>query len=223
MIRKMLQAILCVILCPLLVAQDARPGPVPGIGAVTEAKALPVAVTIPKGIRIELRALERVTSETAVTGSSVQFAVAKILVVDGVTVLDAGAPVTGTVVKAKRGIANRQWAELEIQVKEVKIGKGAVLRLSTYYSGPRPRQTKREHLRDAGTCVALLPLCIASAFGATEDGTEKPNAKSGEQDVLQSCTAQYFWTASSTTVLTANLAHEDVAAPATSQNCLASN
>ena len=197
--------------------------PCRAIGAVTEQRPCPVAVTVPKGIRIELTALERVTSETAVAGPSVQFAVAKDLVVDGVTVLHAGAPVTGTVVKAKRGIANRQWAELEIQVREVKIGKDAVLRLSSNYSGPRPRQTKREHLRDAGTCVALLPLCIASAFGATEDGPEKPNAKSGEQDVLQSCAAQYFWTASPTTVLTANLAHEDVAAPVTFQNCLASN
>jgi hypothetical protein len=149
--------------------------------------------------------------------------VAKDLAVDGVTVLHAGTPVTGTVVKAKRGIANRQWAELEIQVKEVKIGKDAVLRLSTNYSGPKPRQMKREHLRDAGTCVALLPLCIASAFGATEDGPEKPNAKSGEQEVLELCAAQYFWTASSPTVLMANLALEDAAAPATFQSCLASN
>lgn len=223
MMRRMLQAILCFVFCPLLVAQHASPGSEPSTRTVGEARAMPVAVTVPKGMRIELRALERVTSETAIVGSSVQFAVARDLVVDGVTVLRAGAPVTGTIVKARQGIANRQWAELEIQVKEVKIGKDAVLRLSTNYSGPGRRQTKREHIRDAATCVALLPLCIIAAFGATDDGSEKPNAESGEQDVLQLCSAQYFWTASSTTVLTANLALEDATAPATFQNCLVNN
>ena len=220
MIRKLLQSVLCIRLAPLLAAQqlpatvessDATQGAAPA-SPQTTAHASPESVTIPKDTKIELVALETVSSETATKGSPVRFAVAKDIVVDGVTVLHAGTQAFGKVTKAKRGIAYHQWADLEIRVKEIQIGNGPKLRLTR--SEPQPKEKTSEVIKDLAWC-AFPPaaiVCIAFALGASEDGTEKPNAKSGEQDGLLACTEWDFWAKSPTNISAPALAQDKIAA-----------
>jgi hypothetical protein len=109
MIRSLLQSAFCLCLSPLLVAQQTgqtAPTLAPAIPSQSpSATPTPAVVTIPEGTKIEIVPLENVSSEFAVAGSPVRFAVARNIVVNGVTVLHAGAPVTGTVTSVKRGVA----------------------------------------------------------------------------------------------------------------------
>lgn len=170
MIRATLLSTLCLVLSPLLLAQKAVPTPAPSHPAVT----------ISKGTKIELIAMESVSSETAIKGSTVRFAVANDISVNGLIVVWAGTPITGKVTKVRRGTAYRQWAVLKIRVNAVTLTNGSTLRLTR----SRPRNRHSIAPKDIATCAALFPLCILAAFGATEDGNEKPGAHSNEQSVL---------------------------------------
>jgi hypothetical protein len=210
MLRRMVQSALCLCLSPLLIAQHAnpqqsqtqvahettQPSPTP---PPRQAKGF---VTIPNRTKVELVALDKVSSGTASIGSPVRFAVANDIAVNGVVVLHAGVPVTGVVAKVKRGVAYRQWAELRVRVDEIQVGNGPKLRLTD--SGPRARFKLR--FKDYATCAALLPLCVASFLGVTDDGPEKPNSESGQQEVLQPCTVRDFWVTRSRDVPTTALA-----------------
>ncbi|MGA7245840.1 MAG: hypothetical protein WBX19_21840 [Terracidiphilus sp.] len=180
MIRATLLSTLCLVLSPLLVAQQAVPTPAPSHPAVT----------ISKGTKIELIAMESVSSETAIKGSTVRFAVANDISVNGLIVVWAGTPITDKVTKVRRGTAYRQWAVLKIRVNAVTLTNGSTLRLTR----SRPRNRRSIAPKDIATCAALFPLCILAAFGATEDGNEKPGAHSNEQSVLSACSVWAFWT-----------------------------
>lgn len=221
-----LHAGLLALLSPLLAAQQKPSSPASDRDAVTDsaihppcwsssperdaaatptsiaARGLPTHLTVPKGTKITLRVLERVASDTTTKGASVRFVVAHDIAVQGVTVLPAGAPVDGTVTDVKQGIPYRQWPDLEIRVREVRIG-GAKVRLTHSDPGRHPPPLT---FKDAATCALFLPLCIASAFGVTEDGPEKPDARSGIQGEVTPCEIWYFWVKSPVTIPAAKLA-----------------
>lgn len=185
--RATLQSALCLVLSPLLVAQQAVPTP---------ASPHAPSITIPKDTKIELIAMESISSETAIKGSTVRFEVANDISVNGLIVLWAGTPVTGKVTKVRRGTAYRQWAVLKIRVNAVTLTNGPTLRLTR----SRPRNRHSIAPKDIATCAALFPLCILAALGATEDGNEKPSAHSDEQSVLSACSVWEFWTVKPITI-----------------------
>lgn len=164
----------------------------------------PATITIPKDALIKLVAVESVSSATAHKGDSVRFAVAKDVVIDGITAVSAGTPVVGRVLKVKRGIPNHRSGFLEVQIRELKIGPDANVVLAS--SDPQYRLTGshafREHLNDAlgnvgGAvfCAGLLPLCIA--LGLSEGGGNgKPN---GQNAVLPVCYPINMWVVTAST------------------------
>src|ERR1017187_8034063 len=98
MIRSMIQAALCLILCPLLTAQQISPPaaladapqsftPAPVTAATYP---LPEFVNIPKDTEIELISLEVVSSATATKGQLVRLALAKDVLVKGLVVIPKG-------------------------------------------------------------------------------------------------------------------------------------
>jgi len=209
MTRRFLYSALCIFLAPLLMAQELNPAGAHVQSASPSSSPTPAAapalVSIPKDTKIELMTLKTISSETATAGSHVQFVVANDVTVNGVTVFYAGAPVMGIVTHAKRGIANHQWAGLKIRVKELQIGNGPKLRLTS--SNPKFRTTPREFF----SCAAFLPGCvqlmIMASMGCGEDScSSKPNAESGQQAVLPACVTSDFWTAASTDISLAQLA-----------------
>jgi hypothetical protein len=215
MIHKTFQIGLWLFLSSLLAAQQAQvdnPQHPSSPSSVT-----PEVITIPKDTKIELMTLESVSSETAHKGSAVRFVVANDVVVNGNTVLYAGAPVTGIVTKAKRGIAFHQWAGLTIRVKQMRIGNGPALRLTA--SDPAIREKPGEFARDYGWCLLIVPGCIALEIlvlnGCGEDSCPgKPKADGEQQAILPSCVTLEYWTKSSFSVSSAALVEEMAAASA---------
>jgi hypothetical protein len=217
----MLQSALC--LCPLLAQQipqaSSQTAAIKPAQFASEAGArpsLPEFIAVRKGTKIEVMALDTISSETAAAGALVRFAVAKDVVVDGATVIHAGSPVMGVVTRVKRGVPYRQWPELTIRVKEVEVANGTKLRLTD--SDPRSRKWPLHSSKDYAECAILLPLCIASLFGVVDDGPEKPNAQSGQQVVLSPCTVWKRWTATAKNVQTAALANDETTASRLSFN-----
>jgi hypothetical protein len=201
---------------PPAASPTAAANPAQSAPAAAAHPSLPKFITVPKGTKIELMTLDTTSSETALAGAPVRFAVAKDVVVDGASVIHAGSPVTGVVARVKRGVPYRQWPELTIRVKEVEVANGSKLRLTD--SDPRSRKWPLHSSKDYAECAMLLPLCVASLFGVADDGPEKPNAQSGQQDVLSSCIVWKLWTASSKSLPTAALAQDKTPAPQLSGN-----
>jgi hypothetical protein len=198
MIRKLFQSALCLLLSPLLAAQQAT------------------TVRVPKDTMIVLVSLENTSSEFAFIGAPVRFAVAKDVVIKGVTVVHAGAPVSGTITGFKRGITHHRWAGLTIQVKEIQIGQGFKLRLTQ--SNPVSRGKTRDYLSFVGTCAVVLPGCIAYAIaikeGCGEDSCPHGKDSDGQQALLPSCVSEEFWVKSTATVSSSVLDEESSSAPA---------
>ena len=220
MISRMIQSALCICLSPLVVAQQPDQNASNSVPETPSqgpsATPSPATITIQRDTKIELVSLENVSSEFAVAGSPVRFAVARDIVVDGVTVIHAGAPVTGAVTKAKRGVARHQWAGLTIRVREMQAGPSVKLRLSSYNQEQRGRAG--DYLENLGTCVALLPFCVAWAIlvkeGCGEDGCPKAKDSDGQQALLPQCVSSEFWVKSSAKISSKELDEERAAASA---------
>jgi hypothetical protein len=135
MIRKLLQSVLCLILCPLLVAQQvANEAPHRGASQrlADNAAAAPGPTgyaVIPEDAKIELTLLDSDSLKTAKTGSYLLLAVAKNVTVDGVTILRAGTCLTAIITGEKRGshTMNRN-GNLTIRAWELQSGRKIRLR-----------------------------------------------------------------------------------------------
>ena len=211
MIRRLLPSVLCIFLSPLLVAQQAGQtiaNPVLATPSqASSATPTSAAVTIPKGTKIEIVSLVDVSSEFAVAGSPVRFAVAKDIVVNGVKAIHAGAPVTGTISEVKRGAAQHQWASLTIRVKEMRVAHRVRLRLTTFDPGIGSAAG------DLAMCVLLFPVCLALEK-CGEDGCSKAKDSDGQQALLPRCVSERFWVRSAVTISSAELDNERAAASA---------
>jgi hypothetical protein len=144
------------------------------------APAQPDTITIPKDTRIELIALETVSSATATVGSVVSFAVAKDVVVNGFTVAHAGTPVTGKITDVRRGSheTNRN-GRLKIELNKLEEGKTVKLRLATIRW--TSRICIRKALTDAAIWIVFFPFVLRLANGFSQD------EKTGDDALLPRC------------------------------------
>lgn len=204
MIRRFLSSSLCIILAPLLVA--------PQTGTMSEpANVSATNMIVPKGTEVQLVLLENISTETAVDGSPVRFAVAKNVVVDGVTLIYAGSLASGVVTRSIRGVAYQRWPELKVSLKEIKVTNQISLPLTR-----RDPNNRRGMLATLGIaieggvfCAALLPYCIAvhrgmnAALGGPGDAPTGPKprgeltAEMGRQINVPRCTTFELWVKSS--------------------------
>ena len=143
MIRKMLQTALCITLCPLLAA-----GQVVAVTQPANSQCAAPKVTVTGSAQppyqsnanemfVELAAPDSISFEEQRVGSSFQFFVDKDVVEEGVTLLHAGAPTTGTITRV-RGASERKHrgGQLDILLNDQVSGKEVRVRLI----GPSPVQ-----------------------------------------------------------------------------------
>jgi hypothetical protein len=180
MIRKLLSSVVCLVLAPILVAQQA---------------AAPGAITVPKDTRIEIVALDRITSESAMTGSEVRFAISKDVVVDGRTVLPAGTPVTGILTKVVKAKSPKQVGKLQVRIRAVAVGNNWKLPLTS--SDPSSRETPREKFNDGAINtleviggIVLLPLELPMAIAINPGGRGIGRPADA---VLPRCYGESYW------------------------------
>jgi hypothetical protein len=176
MIRKMLQAALCLILCPLLIAQPvaAETGPQatePAAPKVVGTLALPASLVSIKGRKIELVAQEPVPIEAAMTGSPFQFVMDKDVVVEGVTVIHAKTPVTGVIAKINRGSYERSRdGYLDLRLSEPGGGGPVKVRLGGIPPEPVYRSARRAGWNGIGSPaavavkIALITVAVILVF-----------------------------------------------------------
>jgi hypothetical protein len=202
MIRRFLHSALIIFLAPLLAAQQANPQIAPAQIKIAAKDSAPTssamqdqaAELVPKDTKIELVALESISSKTAIVGNSVKFAVAKDVAVNGVAVIHEGTPVEGTVMKAVRAAAGKRDGLLRIRVSEIRLEGKSTLQLMN--SDPPFRQSKSGRFKESTTnaigifaALALLPLELPMAI-AMSTGSHQPP---GKDAVLPRCFKSDYW------------------------------
>lgn len=210
MLRTRLQSALCLLLTPLLVAQQVTTPHV--TTAEQQIRIQPPSaagipdVVIPKGTRIEVVSLQNVSSLTAQKNAPVQFAVASNLEVAGVTVLYAGTSVEGRVAKVRRGIPHKRWGMLRIDIRSITINPHARLRLRS--SDPEHSESMIDEL---AMCFLAAPYwCLPMIVLSLR--SEKPG-DSGAQKVSSACSRSVVWTASNFTISAQEVAESKAALP----------
>jgi hypothetical protein len=120
MIRRLLQFTLCLILCPLLAAEQVAPPSAP--------HPLPKSITVQKNTEIEFISLEAVSSATATKNQMVRLAVAKDVIINGSVAIPKGTLAMGKVHFAK-GIPGKQDGSLRIEPSTLTLGNGRRVKL----------------------------------------------------------------------------------------------
>lgn len=163
MIRSLLQSLLCLILCPLLAAQqivqEGSPShasqPLPERASLTLSPDTEFTLVVPGPVRF---------SKTKV-GSVVQFVVDRDVVLGGVTVIHAGVPVAGVADQIKRGSRVRhRVAEMEIRVTEMVSGKPIELHLRCFEAADRSVRVNSPDEPGAGFNPVKLGVILGVAF-----------------------------------------------------------
>lgn len=105
---------------PALSSNAGTPSPSAPVNAASTPAAPPQATAIPAGTRIRVSLAQALGSKISQTGQSFNATVADPIVVNGVTVVRAGAPASGTVVAAKSLGRFKGAAELAIRLDSIR-------------------------------------------------------------------------------------------------------
>ncbi len=175
--RKTMQILFAVLLCPLLAAQQT------------------VDVTIARETKIPFVLLESVSSATAKKGQIVHLALAKDIAIGGVTI-PKGTPAEGKVASARKARPGKYDGYIDVKATSILLSNGQRLPLRRYPPG-------EDDCGGMGPCIALaiavLPVAIV-AFTAVaisspvllikraHDGKPSPNARiTGTEMTLKQC------------------------------------
>lgn len=113
------------------------------------------SMTLPEGTPVHLQTRDDLSSKDARKGDKVELTVAEPVVVNGVTVIPAGAPATGEISRARdNGLLGRS-GKLEIDVRQVSAD-GRIVPLR----GQQNAKGKAGTIGAVGAGVVFLPLAI---------------------------------------------------------------
>jgi hypothetical protein len=193
MIRKLLQAVLCLVLCPLLVAQQP---PAPAVTSDTPqslapapatdaSHALPEFVTIPKNTEIELITLEAVSSATATKGQLVRLAVAEDVRVEGLVVIPKGTFATGEVTHLRKGVPGKNDGSIRLSPITLTLGNGKRTKLWESAYG-------EDDCANVGPCWVLWTLfwpigLVGMAVHGTENRDDESQKPKGKDVTIDDC------------------------------------
>jgi hypothetical protein len=161
----------CLILCPLLVAQQTAPiapsqasvhtgleqtaptqTPMPGLRP--QAALLPSSAVVAKGVQVKFVLLDSVSSRTATKGQPVRFAVAEDVWVDGIAAIPRGTPAKGVIMRVRKGVPGAHDGSLTLEPREVLLASGSRIKLGAYPPG-------EDNCGNLGPCWAFTILLIA--------------------------------------------------------------
>jgi hypothetical protein len=180
MIRKMLQAILCITLCPLLAGQQAA-------SPVSVPTGANKPIVLKKRTFMKLMLLEAVSSATATTGQSVRMAVKEDVTIDGVVVIPEGTPATGVVAAVRKAVPGKKNGSISIEPESVNPPNSKPIALRHY----------NYTLEDDAMCSGFLnclPLVVGAYVYGAGDVIAYPFRKhhaAGKDEVLQACSEQW--------------------------------
>jgi hypothetical protein len=159
----------CLILCPLLVAQETAtiaapqvqsisqqtlPAQTPLSGPNPQAALPPGSAVVAKGVQVKFVLLDSVSSATATRGQPVRFAVAEDVWVDGIAAIPRGTPANGVVARVRKGVPGEHDGFLELEPREILLANGSRIKFGAYPAG-------EDSCGDLGPCLALGIFAIA--------------------------------------------------------------
>ena len=136
MIRWLLQSTLCLILCPLLAAQEVAPPATPAPATATHSR----TVRIKKDTPVTLRLEQIISSADAKVGDKVHFTLMGDLVADGQLIAPAGTSLFSTITFARPKADH--WGRVVFSIPEIDFGHGKQLQLTD--ADPQLRKDNRE-------------------------------------------------------------------------------
>ncbi len=108
---------------------------------------------VPPQTPVEIELLENLSSQTMQAGQSIGFKVVRPVLVNGTTLLEAGAQVTGEVktVQASRAFAKN--GAFDLILRPIRLGNGTLLHLDFYR--PKMRSSAKEK---TGAAIVMIPV-----------------------------------------------------------------
>jgi len=183
MIRSMLQSVLCLILCPLLVAQQAASSEQSPVTpeSLPAAQSKAATITLRRGTIVPLFPLETISSATAHVSQIVRFTVSKDVDVDGMIVIPKGTPASGVVTYVRKAILGQRDGRVGVQPVSLSLPDGSSVPLrEAPYSDP-----EAEGLTGVMLFIAALPFVFSDMY------KEKHHApQPGNEQTLPLC---YQW------------------------------
>lgn len=163
MLRKLIQTVLCFILCPLLVAQQAassEQSPAEPESHHT-AQSKGATITLRRGTTVPLFLLDTVSSATAQVGQTVRFAVSEDVVVDGTVVIPKGTPISGVVTHVRKAILGKRDGVVEAKPVSLTLPGGSSVELREP-SGDGGDGVCEGFVNCMGLFVVAIPLSVLS-------------------------------------------------------------
>jgi len=152
-----------------LPAPTPAPVLVPPPGTKTEPPAPPVrkpnTVTIPAGTLLNVRVMERISSNTHASGDTFAATLSEPLVVDGLVIADRSARAEGRVIQSDKGGRVKGTAFLTIELTRLTTADGQKLELRTEPFERRAQSSTKEDAAKVGAGAA-----IGAAIGAIAGG-----------------------------------------------------
>lgn len=110
---------------------------------------------LPEGMTIQLETRQDISSKSARVGDQVELAVAKPVTIGGVTIIAAGSPAVGEIMRVRdNGLLGRS-GKLDIRVSKVRAGE-----LNVPVRGHRNAKGKSGTLGAVGAGIVFFPLAI---------------------------------------------------------------
>jgi hypothetical protein len=166
MIRKLFESALCILLAPLLVAQQAaqplEPQATAPIAIGTATARSPSSSDLGRltnATQIDLVVLDPISSKTATVGTQIRFHVLRDMSVQNTPIIRAGALVTGTVKKVTVASKRRHRdGQIKVRLYSYKTGTGQTIRFTGV--SPEGRLERKENRKEALKLLPLLPLIV---------------------------------------------------------------
>jgi hypothetical protein len=222
----------CLILCPLLVAQETAPIALPQAPAQTapqQATSAPASLSgdnslathlrgtaiVAKSVAVKFVLLDSVSSATAAKGQPVHFAVAEDVSVDGHVAIPRGTPANGVVTHIRKGVPGEHDGSLTLEPREILLANGSRIKFGAYPPG-------EDACGDFGPCLAfgvfvvvISPLLVSLLLIGTpeliahriREKKKSAAAKSrieGRDESLEPCQIESAYTSSNSEAFSAD-------------------
>jgi hypothetical protein len=190
MTRLTIQAVLCVALCPLLVAQQAtgsgQSPTAPDLASAAQPKV--ATITLPRKTAVELALLKTVSSATAQKGQAVGLVVKRDVIVNGAVVIPRGTPASGLVTSVRRAIPRKSDGSLRIEPVGLTLPDGSSLELREYIDDGGDGVCEG-FVGCMGLIVVAIPSLLPSAIASGVASFFKPHYRPerGLDQTLASC------------------------------------
>ena len=200
MMRKLLQAILCIILCPLLAARQVASsgqGPV-GPESHPAAQSKGATINLRRGNTVSLIRLETISSATAQVGQRVRFAVSEDVKVDGVIVIPKGTSASTVVTYVRKAIGGKRNGIVEDGPPSLILPDGSSIQLRNIIP-PDSDAPGPIVILFVVLLIGSLPYLFSNMFKA-----KHPAPKRGNDEILPQCGQS--WEVATTKKVRINLA-----------------